>query len=50
MIELNDFRVRNFLDDVLKKLKSKVDTFETINENSNDDQTLNKSNNAKNNA
>ena len=50
MIELKDFRVRNFLDDVLRKLKSKADASETISEDSNDDQTLSKSNNAKSNA
>ena len=50
MIEFNDFRVHSFLDDVLKKFKSKVDASETINENSNNDQTLSKSDNAKNNA
>ena len=50
MIEFKDFRVRSFLDDVLRKLKSKVDASETISEDSNDDQTLSKSNNAKSNA
>ena len=49
MIELKNFRVRSFFDDVLKKLKSKIDVSETINEDSNDDQTLNKSDNAKSN-
>ena len=50
MAEPKDLRVRSFLDDVLGKPKPKAGASEAISGDSDDDQALSKSGNAKSNA